>query len=82
MVILTTIKHYYCKARWKTINEDQKIQKSSLRSFKPIDGLNPNFMKNIFSIKLNARIRPNDILKARKSATFEDKASQYKTLKS
>ena len=31
--------------------------------FKPINGLNPNVMKNIFSITLNARTRPNDILK-------------------
>ena len=31
--------------------------------FKPINELNPNFMKYIFSIMLYARIRPNDILK-------------------
>ena len=32
-------------------------------------------MKSIFSAKLNARVRPNDILvKARKSATFGDKS--------
>ena len=31
-------------------------------------------MKNIFSIKTNARVRPNDILvKTHKSATFGDK---------
>ena len=32
-------------------------------------------MKSIFSAKLNARVRPNDILvKAHKSATFRDKS--------
>ena len=32
-------------------------------------------MKSIFSAKLNARLRPNDILiKTRKSATFGDKS--------
>ena len=36
--------------------------------------INPSFMKSIFSAKLNARVRPNDILvKTRKSATFGDK---------
>ena len=40
-----------------------------------INDLNPSFMKGIFSAKLNARVRPNDILvKARKSATFGDKS--------
>ena len=39
-----------------------------------INDLNPNFMKSIFSAKLNARVRPNDILlKAQKSTTFGDK---------
>ena len=32
-------------------------------------------MKNIFSTKINVRVRPNDILvKARKSTTFDDKS--------
>ena len=34
-----------------------------------------SFMKSLFSAKLNARVRPNDILvKTRKSATFGDKS--------
>ena len=46
----------------------------ALEIFKTINDLNPSFMKSIFSAKLNARVRPNDILvKARKSATFGDK---------
>ena len=47
----------------------------ALEMFKTINDLNPSFMKSIFSAKLNARVRPNDILvKARKSATFGDKS--------
>ena len=50
--------------------EIERPRNLALGVFKPINGLNPNFMKNIFSIKLNARVRPNDILKSQKSATF------------
>ena len=40
-----------------------------------MNDLNPSFMESIFSAKLNARVRPNDILvKARKSVTFGDKS--------
>ena len=46
----------------------------ALEIFKTINDLNPSFMKSIFSAKLKARLKPNDILvKARKSATFGDK---------
>ena len=41
---------------------------------KTINDLNPSFIKNKFLAKLNARVRPNNILvKAHKSATFGDK---------
>ena len=46
-----------------------------LEIFKTINDLNPISMKSIFSAKLNARVRPNNILvKARKSVTFGDKS--------
>ena len=46
----------------------------ALEIFKTINDLNPSFMKSIFSAKLKARLKPNDILvKARKPATFGDK---------
>ena len=41
--------------------EIKRPRNLALGVFKPINGLNPNFMKNIFSIKFNARVRPNDI---------------------
>ena len=63
--------------------ENKRPRKLALRDFKSINGLNPNFIKNIFPIQLNARVRPNDILKAHKSATFGDKSlTAQKTLKS
>ena len=40
-----------------------------------MNDLNPSFMESIFSAKLNARVRPNDIIvKAQKSAFFGDKS--------
>ena len=55
--------------------ETKRFRDLALRIFKTINDLNPSFMKSIFSAKLNARVRPNDILvKTRKSATFGDKS--------
>ena len=46
-----------------------------LEIFKTINDVNPISMKSIFSAKLNAKERPNNILvKARKSVTFGDKS--------
>ena len=54
--------------------EIKRLRSLTLEIFKTINDLNASFMKSIFSAKLNARVRPNDILvKARKSATFGDK---------
>ena len=55
--------------------EIKRPRNLALEIFKTIGNLNPNFMKIIFSTKLNARVRPNDILvKARESTTFGDKS--------
>ena len=55
--------------------EIKRLRNLALEIFKTINDLNPSFMKSIFSAKLNARVRPNDILvKTRKSATFGDKS--------
>ena len=40
----------------KTINTKLKTKRKTI---------NPSFMRNIFSAKLNARVRPNDILDVR-----------------
>ena len=53
--------------------EIKRLRNLALEIFKTINDLNPSFMKSIFSGKLNARERPNDILaKACKPATFGD----------
>ena len=55
--------------------ERKRLRNLPLEIFKTINDLNPSLMKGIFSAKLNARVRPNDILgKARKSTTFGDKS--------
>ena len=55
--------------------EIKRLRNLALEMFKTINDLNPKFMKSIFSAKLNARVRPNDILvQACKSATFGDKS--------
>ena len=55
--------------------EIKRLRNLVLEIFKTINDLNLSFIKTIFSAKLNARVRPNDILvKTRKSATFGDKS--------
>ena len=55
--------------------EIKRLRNLALEIFKTINDLNPSFMKSMFLAKLNARVRPNDILvKTRKSATFGDKS--------
>ena len=55
--------------------ELKRIRILAIEIFKTINELNPTFMKNIFSAKTNAKVRPNDILvKAHKAATYGDKS--------
>ena len=42
--------------------EIKRLRNLALEIFKAINDLNPSFMKSILSVKLNARVRPNDIL--------------------
>ena len=42
--------------------ETKRLRKLALKIFKAINDLIPNFMKSIFPAKLNARVRPIDIL--------------------
>ena len=63
------------KLRQKPTMEIKRPRNLALEIFETINDLNPSFMKSIFSVKLNARVRPNYILvKTRKSATFRDKS--------
>ena len=55
--------------------EIKRLRNLTLEIFKTVNDLNPIFMESIFSAKLNARVRPNDILaKTHKSANFGDKS--------
>ena len=59
------------------------LRNLALEIFKTINDLNPSLMKSIFSAKVNARVRPNDILvKTRKSPLLEIKVLQALDLKS
>ena len=63
------------KLSQKPSTEIKRLRNLALEIIKTINNLNPRFMKSIFSAKLNAKVRPNDILvKTRKSATFGDKS--------
>ena len=55
--------------------EIKRLRNLALEMSKTINDLNPSFMKSIFSAKLNARVRPYEILiKVRKSAIFGGKS--------
>ena len=63
------------KLSQKPSMEIKRLRNLASEMFKMINDLIPSFMKSIFSAKLNAIVRPNDIsLKARKSANFGDKS--------
>ena len=63
------------KLSQKPSMEIKRLKNLALEIFKTVNDPNPSFMKSIFSAKLNARVRPNDILaNTRKSATFGDKS--------
>ena len=40
----------------------RRIKTLAVEIFKPVNELNPNFMKNIFTSKTNSRVRPFDLL--------------------
>jgi len=55
--------------------ELKRIRTLAIEVFKTINELNPSFMKNVFSAKKNAKIRPNDILvKSHKTVTYGGKS--------
>ena len=40
----------------------KRIKQLAIEIFKTVNNLNPDFMKNIFTSKQNARVRPHDLL--------------------
>ena len=55
--------------------EIKRLRNLATEIFKTVDNLNSSFMKNIFTSKENARVRPNNIVvKSHNSATYGDKS--------
>ena len=59
----------------KTSMEIKRLRNLATEIFKTVNKLNPTFMKNLFTSKENARVRPNNIVvKRHNSATYGDKS--------
>ena len=59
----------------KTSMEIKRLRNLATEIFKTVNKLNPTFMKNLFTSKENARVRPNNIVvKSHNSATYGDKS--------
>ena len=53
----------------------KRIKQLAIEIFKTVNNLNPDFMKNIFTSKQNARVRPHDLLtRSHKTVTYGDKS--------
>ena len=53
----------------------KRIKQLAIKIFKTVNNLNPDFMKNIFTRKQNARVRPHDLLvRSHKTVTYGDKS--------
>ena len=54
--------------------EIKRVRNLATEIFKSVNNLNPSFMKNIFTSKENARVRPNNLVaKSHNSATYGNK---------
>ena len=52
-----------------------RIKQLAIEIFKTLNNLNPELMKNIFTIKQNATVRPHNLLvRSHKAATYVDKS--------
>ena len=55
--------------------EIKRLQTLATEVFKTINNINPSYMKNIFTPKTNAKIRPHDfIVRHHNTATYGDKS--------
>ena len=53
--------------------EIKRLKNLATEIFKTVNNLNPGFMKNILTLKENARVRPNNIvIKSHNSGTYGD----------
>ena len=55
--------------------EIKRLRTLATEIFKTINNINPSYMKNIFTSKTNAKIRPHDIIvRHHNTATYGDKS--------
>ena len=55
--------------------EIKRLRNLATKIFKIANNLNPSFLKNIFTSKENAKVRPNNlVVKSHNSATYGDKS--------
>ena len=54
--------------------EIKRLRTLATEIFKTINNINPSYMKNIFTPKTNAKMRPHDIIvRHHNTATYDDK---------
>ena len=57
------------------------MKQLAIETFKTVNNLNSHFMKNIFTSKENARVRPHDLLiKSHNTATYKFKNLMTKNM--
>ena len=55
--------------------EIKRLRILAIEIFKTLNDINPSYMKNIFTKKTNAKIRPNDIIvRHHNTASYHDKS--------
>ena len=60
----------------------KRLRNLATEIFRTLNNLKPSFIKNIFTPKENARVRPNNIVvKSHSSATYGDKSLMTLSLK-
>ena len=63
------------KKNGTTTMEIKRLQTLATEIFKTINNINPSYMKNIFTPKTNAKIRPHDIIvRHHNTTTYGDKS--------
>ena len=55
--------------------EIKRLRNLAKEIFKTVNNLHPSFMKDLFTLKENAKVRPNNtVVKSHNSATYVDKS--------
>ena len=80
MIMIVTMKHLNISGT--STMQIKKIKQLSIEIFKTVNNLNPDFMKNIFTSKQNARVRSHDLLvRSHNTETLRPKYGMHCLLK-